>query len=199
MLSRRTAAIALPTAVGVNLLAALALVLYAHRHKLEWGSVPVWLGGAFALAASVISLHSLHTSRQSLKISRASLEQAIEKRDDDYAAQARLVVIEVDKMDEDLWLLNIKNHSDSIIFDANLEVFEDVDHKKLVSFYNDGPLPDDYGYETLLPGRSSARQDYGNLYAPFDYVATYTDARGIKWKRIKGEQPERVVKAAKAN
>lgn len=200
MPSRSTPAAMLLTAVGTNLLGALALVLYAHRRQLEWGSVPVWLGGAFALAASVISLHSLHTSRQSLQISRASLDRATEKRDDDYAAQARLVVVDVVRFDDDTWFLTIQNHSDSIIFDANLKVFEEVDgFRKLVNFHNDynGPLPDDYGYETLLPGKRSTEQDYRDLYAPFDYLATFTDARGIKWRRTNREQPERVIDSPK--
>nr|WP_143545675.1 hypothetical protein [Rhodococcus sp. 06-1059B-a] len=173
-------------------------VLIVNRHQLEWGNVPTWFAGLFAVVASTISLHSLRTSRHSLEVSRASLEHTTAKHDDDLAAQARLVVVEVEKFSDDTWFLTIQNHSESIIFDANLRVFRDPDgFTQLVNFANDddynGPLPDDYGYETLLPGKRSTTQNYLDLFAPFDYVTTFTDARGIKWRRKNREQPERVV------
>lgn len=173
---------------------AVAAILFVNRQQLQWGTVPTWLAGGFALAASVISLHSLRTSRHSLEISRASIAQATEKRDDDYAAQARLVVCEVEDMG-DTHHLRMRNHSDSIIFNATLVAYriERDDTRTYVPLFPDGPHPDEYDDQTLTPKQHSYWQEYDNLQPPFEYVASYTDARGVRWRRFNKQQPERVI------
>lgn len=198
-------------ALALAAAAILLLALFGFRHQLDWGNVPTWFAGAFAVVAAGISYnnlkiarenhriaeHSFQVSRQSFEVSEKSHQESRAAIDDGHAAQARLVVTDCYEQ-PDGYMLAVTNFSDSIIFDVGLEVYESQHYptgQKRVrrEFDHENEVYERYENQRVLPGASSLTQDYTNLYIPFQYIATFTDARGIRWERRMDEQPIRVL------
>lgn len=195
-----------------------AAMLHTRGWWIALGTVPEWLSGVGALATfaavwvAVKQLSIGQAERTSLENERTALANTREaERRDHEMSQARLIIIEpVRTATESLpaWRkygeLLVHNHSAAPVFDLLLEFVSPIDEHTTVEELTS----DDTGNPCYRPAQNRPVLPPDQATAPFfvttsgnklnpdraKYVAfRFTDARGLRWRRIGGEQPVQLL------